>query len=262
MELRKAADILLRTQASPLTFLTPSVSSRWQCEIRHNFNGVHRRQLQRSFVSSSRRYALPLPNTTTSSAEKAEEPSKDDAPKSSPDWLSAGLGSNRTNRSSPTAQSKYRGPSSNSNDSSRSLNRGSSADDLLEALNKARQGSSSKFDFGRMANPRPQNDMADIMRNINESVAAPAAPKPPMRLTPTTGRTVLVGFGVDLGRAVRLLEQSCARNKVRRESAAQKFHERGGMKRKRLRRERWRKKFMLGFKSAISRVKHLKKQGW
>lgn len=83
-----------------------------------------------------------------------------------------------------------------------------------------------------------------------------------MRLTPKTGRTVNIGAGIDIGRGFRLLEQSCARNKVRSDFTKQRFHERGGLKRKRLRRERWRRRFMDGFKSTIARVKEMKRQGW
>jgi hypothetical protein len=83
-----------------------------------------------------------------------------------------------------------------------------------------------------------------------------------MRLTPSTGRTVTIGNGIDIGRGFRLLGQSCARNKVRADFTKQRFHERGGLKRKWLRRERWRRRFMAGFKAAIGRVKQLKNQGW
>ena len=91
------------------------------------------------------------------------------------------------------------------------------------------------------------------------------APKPvrvPIKLGPSTGRSVTVGAGIDVGRGFRLLEQSCARNKVRKDANTQRFHERGGLKRKRLRRERWRKKFLEGFKATVGRVKQLKNQGW
>ena len=84
----------------------------------------------------------------------------------------------------------------------------------------------------------------------------------PIKLNPSTGRSVTVGQGTDVGRGFRLLEMSCARNRVRRDQTAQRFHERGGLKRKRLRRERWRKRFMEGFQETCRRVRELKKQGW
>lgn len=84
----------------------------------------------------------------------------------------------------------------------------------------------------------------------------------PLNLGPSLGRTVKVGVGIDIGRAFKLLEQSCARNGVKRDFNKQRFHERPGLKRKRLQRERWRRKFMEGFKATVGRVKHLKNQGW
>ena len=86
--------------------------------------------------------------------------------------------------------------------------------------------------------------------------------KVPMRLNPSTGRSVQVGGGVDVGRAFNLLEMSCARNSVKHDFNYQRFHERGGLKRKRLRRQRWRKRFMEGFRATVMRVKQLKNQGW
>lgn len=235
MELRRAADALLRTQSS-FSFLTPSI--RWQPGLCNSIKGGHG-QIHRTFASSSRLSALPTGKSPTTEAKPAESSSE----QATPSWTSR----ERTSRFSPPGRME------------RTLNGGDSAKLLLDSLNEARS-SSPKFDFGRMADPRP--DVTDIMRNVNETVAAPPAPKEPMRLVPSTGRTIPVGTNVDIGRALRLLEQSCARNKVRSDFTRQRFHERGGLKRKRLRRERWKKKFMTGFKQYIDRVKLLKKQGW
>jgi len=49
---------------------------------------------------------------------------------------------------------------------------------------------------------------------------------------------------------------------VKADFAYQRYHERGGLKRKRLRRERWRKRFSEGFKATIARVRELTRQGW
>lgn len=81
-------------------------------------------------------------------------------------------------------------------------------------------------------------------------------------LKPSLGRTVEINSKIDVGRGFRLLEQSCARNKVRSDFTKQRFHERPGMKRKRLGRERWRRRFMEGFKAAIVKVKKMSRQGW
>lgn len=82
------------------------------------------------------------------------------------------------------------------------------------------------------------------------------------RLHPVIGRTVEVGGQVDIARGLALLSMKCATNKVKLDFNKQRFHERAGMKRKRLRRERWRVRFKEGFKATCSRVRDLAKQGW
>jgi len=150
------------------------------------------------------------------------------------------------------------------------FNGGDTAADLLSAMNSKfapRQPSTGKraFDLSRMLTP---GDLSPTERELSQAVLGSSVihespPRTPMKLGPSTGRTVQIGSGnVDIGRGFALLNMSCARNKVMRDVGRQRFHERGGLKRKRLRRERWRKKFMEGFKAAVGRVKALKKQGW
>lgn len=103
----------------------------------------------------------------------------------------------------------------------------------------------------------------DLMSFTAEETMIHKTIRPPVKLGPSTGRTVSVGAsGIDLPRGLRMLEQACARNRIRRDQTQQRFHERPGMKRKRLGRERWRRKFLEGFKATVARVKTLKKQGW
>lgn len=157
----------------------------------------------------------------------------------------------------------------------RKFNRGDSASDLLGALGSAGQprrapyapfNSRSGFDTSRMMTPgtdgqRERDVNLNVMMDASK-VHAPA-PRTPMKLGPSTGRTVEVGTGnVDIGRAFALLNMSCARNKVMRDLGRQRFHERPGLKKKRLARERWRRKFMEGFKSTLGRVRTLQRQGW
>lgn len=87
-------------------------------------------------------------------------------------------------------------------------------------------------------------------------------PQMDIRCVPRTGRTIRVGRNADLQRAFKLLELQCVRNRVAVDLNRQKFHERGGLKRKRLKGERWRKRFKRGFKAACERVTELRKQGW
>lgn len=86
----------------------------------------------------------------------------------------------------------------------------------------------------------------------------------PMRLGPNVGRTVKVNVArnMDVARAFRQLEINCRVNQVKQDAARQRFHERPGLKRKRVRSERWRRTFKEGFKGMIALVKKMKKQGW
>lgn len=107
--------------------------------------------------------------------------------------------------------------------------------------------------------------LSSMMRDLDRDLSPrPGSGKErvPFVLKPLTGRMVDINRSVDVGRAFKLLEQSCARNKVRADATRQRFYERGGLKRKRLRRERWRKRFMEGFKATVGRVKELRGQGW
>lgn len=82
------------------------------------------------------------------------------------------------------------------------------------------------------------------------------------RLRPVIGRTITLQGNVDVARALNLLNMKVSSNKVKADANKQRFHERPGLKRKRLRRERWRARFKQGFKATCSRVRELAKQGW
>ncbi|KAI1817945.1 hypothetical protein GGS20DRAFT_598283 [Poronia punctata] len=90
----------------------------------------------------------------------------------------------------------------------------------------------------------------------------PGVQPPPMRLVPRLGRTHYVSRNADVASVFKFLHHDVQRNQVKQDHRKQKFHERPGMKRKRLRSERWRKRFGHGFKAAVDRVNELKKQGW
>ncbi len=82
--------------------------------------------------------------------------------------------------------------------------------------------------------------------------------------SPSVGRTVEVvpERGMDLPRALRKLEIRIALNGVRKDQMKQRFHERPGMKRKRLRSERWRARFKRGFKAMVQKVQAMRNKGW
>lgn len=92
---------------------------------------------------------------------------------------------------------------------------------------------------------------------------------------PTTGRTVFLehaGRGSAASKqglsatsaqhAFQVLNRTIKDQKIKTLHYRQRFHERKGMMRKRLRMERWRTRFKKGFKATTSRVLELKKQGW
>ncbi|KFY62486.1 hypothetical protein V496_04574 [Pseudogymnoascus sp. VKM F-4515 (FW-2607)] len=260
MELRKCADALLRSQASPLTqFLAPPTATRWATSSL--------RLSQRAFSSSTRRYipdsnqTNPTPAPTNANRGTQKSP---DAQASSPSWAAGARSSSRIipskSSESDDADSWDSGISSNS-----------VAQDLLTGFNAGRKerGPNSplnqrkSLNLDRMLAPKVSNsDLKDVISNLTTSVTAPVPPKPALRLNARTGRSVVVAGGVDVGRSFNLLGMSCARNKVKVDFNRQKFHERGGLKRKRLKRERWQRRFMAGFKATVSRVKEMKRQGW
>lgn len=84
------------------------------------------------------------------------------------------------------------------------------------------------------------------------------------RLNPTYGRTVELDTarGRDIVRGIGMLGSLMARNKVKSDFNKQRFHERGGLKRKRLNSERWRARFKIGFREVVGRVSELTKKGW
>lgn len=84
----------------------------------------------------------------------------------------------------------------------------------------------------------------------------------PVRSVPATGRTVHVSGNVTAAKAFQFLNQRVVSNNIPFIATRQKFHERNGLKRKRLRMERWRARFKTGFHHTVTRVQHLARQGW
>ncbi|KAJ5642047.1 hypothetical protein N7490_006047 [Penicillium lividum] len=91
-----------------------------------------------------------------------------------------------------------------------------------------------------------------------------ASRKTELKLGPTLGRQIHVEpeRGVDLPAAIRMLEMTCSANKIKQQSIEQKFHVRKGMKRKELRRTRWRKLFKFSFNETVKKIQRMQAQGW
>ena len=84
----------------------------------------------------------------------------------------------------------------------------------------------------------------------------------PLRLDPYMGRSVPVASKIPLAQAIRRLDFKLRVNHVKSDLMYQRFHERAGLKRKRLKRERWRRRFREGFKAMVEQVQRMRKQGW
>ncbi|KAI1825931.1 hypothetical protein F4861DRAFT_143548 [Xylaria intraflava] len=106
-------------------------------------------------------------------------------------------------------------------------------------------------------------DLSDIAPQKSRFAFDPMpAPQANLRLVPRTGRTVHVKGNVDVAKSFKNLALQVAQNRLRHEARKQKFHERPGMKRKREKSARWQRRFRVGFRAAVSRVRELTAQGW
>ncbi|KAF2019402.1 hypothetical protein BU24DRAFT_419021 [Aaosphaeria arxii CBS 175.79] len=122
-------------------------------------------------------------------------------------------------------------------------------------------------------NLRPKGLMWENMTMPEDGAMTGSLPKAPAlreedmiypRLNPTTGRTVDLdpSKGRDIVRGIGMLGSLMARNKVKSDFNRQKFHERPGLRRKRLKTDRWRYRFKQGFEGMCGRVTELTKKGW
>ncbi|KAI0398461.1 hypothetical protein F5Y17DRAFT_4818 [Xylariaceae sp. FL0594] len=122
---------------------------------------------------------------------------------------------------------------------------------------------SSKGGLTEFASDLGEEDMLTTSDFKDEAQTTTAAPlRPPMRLAPRLGRTIHVKPNGDVAYAFKMLGREVALNGVPGLWRRQKFHERAGMRRKRVKHQRWVKKFRLGFKATVDRVLELKAQGW
>ncbi|KAH0534217.1 hypothetical protein FGG08_007193 [Glutinoglossum americanum] len=129
-------------------------------------------------------------------------------------------------------------------------------------------GTSRRVPTDRMLPPRSGSLLtsSDFLQNNTSLDELPPRPpaQPTIRLSPSTGRTVAVEprRGVDLARAFRNLDMMCRQNNVKQDFARQRFHERPGLKRKRLKSVRWRRNFMAGFREMVGKVDRMRRKGW
>lgn len=265
MEVRGLGDVFLRSRSPILSCLTPHFSARsWARHLcvdapstAHSFQ-AYSRCSKRTFASSSNTRTTPTPvskseyesGTNQSRVgggyptddlhrllEEFVPPKKQSTP-SVPPWSRDRIGTG-------LAQST-----------------GSSAMDVLSKMRGSRDRG--RVEASKMIDPKPA--IFDDAR-ISESVRAAVSTRVPQaqpRLGPSVGRSVLVEpeRGIDLGRAFRNLDINCFRNTVKADFMRQRFHERPGLKRKRLRTVRWRKRFKEGFRAMVSKVEEMRRSGW
>lgn len=110
------------------------------------------------------------------------------------------------------------------------------------------------------------------LSDLEKSQKAPLYERPidvKYRLRPVVGRTVELSTGndnaarnLDFAKALARLDMNIKVNRVAQDVRRQRFHERNGLKKKRLRSERWQRRFMDGFRATCKRVSELARQGW
>lgn len=278
MELRRLGDTLTRSRASPLlSLLAPSVpQSWWSSTATQTWHPtlVNPLAFHHGFHSTAGLYAgSSLPARDSSKAGDLDflEDSKSNPqkPVSSSSFqqrlkadprldnlLESALDSLPNQRKIPPSEPR------------------SSADMVEQAFagssvfSRERKQQGSFADGMLFPNPAPTSSPSITPRSGSEflttSVGAPRRAERLIRSRPSVGRTVEVNRekGMDFGTALRNLEIQCAVNRVRQDLQRQRFHERPGMKRKRLKSERWRRLFRESFKATVGRVKEMRRKGW
>lgn len=123
--------------------------------------------------------------------------------------------------------------------------------------------------FDDMAMPEARGGSGGVANKAVDAASALQAQQEKVfesypRLNPTYGRTVDLdpSRGRDIVRGIGMLGSLMARNKIKNDVNKQRFHERNGLKRKRLNSERWRARFKVGFRHVTARVSELTKKGW
>lgn len=264
MELFRASEALLRSSQPLLPFLAPAAyrtsTPRIAAPVARHCRGRAQCQTSRAFTTTHHRRQDDPPTSRAQSINDDISSLLDSS--LDLDGKSPTAPTSRTSRFS-SRDAQQNNPISRGLANEQQPNRDkSSVDDLIDSM-----GSPS---------PRSQKNTTsysadDISRMLDPlSTSNPGAPPaieddgPVMKLGPSLGRTVEVNpaRGMDVGRAFRTLEMQCARNSVKRDFMMQRFHERPGLKRKRLKSVRWRRNFKKNFQATVALVQKMTRQGW
>lgn len=168
----------------------------------------------------------------------------------------------------PTPNPAKRKPSESVDESSATMIEIAYQDSIRKRdANKYYQEIAPKMQFPplEMTGPDGRNIVSrDAYRTLENTQRTSKRAVRTVRSRPAVGRTIEVvpEKGVDFGRALRNLDISCSLNRVKLDLSRQRFHERPGMKRKRLKSERWRKMFKESFKATVMRVREMRRKGW
>ena len=288
MELRHLGDSFLKARAPLLSFLAPSVPRSWWSIASSRPAQTFLTQMTKD-PSSSFHTAACLSADSPFAAADNKKPQQN-VPKAKGSSAADIDSSGASSRSTTTLQAQSPFPQRASADQTVSSlldqtlanlpnpakrerstpNPPSSADNMQKAWSSfvdRRVGQRSPGQFAQnMKFPTPASRENDPSQSVVNDIRMRPNPraKRTVRPRPTIGRTVEVsrGRGHDLGKALRSLNILCAVNKVRADQIRQRFHERPGLKRKRLKSERWRKLFKESFRMTVARVQQMKKKGW
>ena len=285
MELRRLGDPFLRPRASPLlSFLAPSVSQSWwsiaASSPARSYPAANLRNSNSNFHTSACRGAesppvpadvekpqrnpsrLKTPNLADLSFLKKPQKDSSNAPPKSPSRRFAADQSvakllDQTLDSLPNPAKRE--PST--------PNIPTSADKTRKAMGSFLERERGARTPGQVAQsmdfPTPaDNPQVSILNNIRLMPAVRA--KRTIRSRPTVGRTIEVyqEGGQHVASALRRLDILCSVNRIRADLSRQRFHERPGLKRKRLKSERWRRMFKASFKMTVARVQEMRRKGW
>ena len=285
MELRRIGDVLLRSRASPLLpFLAPSIPSAWLSLPSHGqlLTATTKTPLcPRRFVSCTSSPQASSPAAALHPEEDEDNPplepsNGNPASDSQPapgnsrlelvDKLVDETLSGRTPVTAHTRTSRFKSPSAQAeNRRETSADAAKSAWEVF-APRSDRDRRNSSFDTSKMLTPNDPSSLQSISDSMRSSLVkrnVPLAPRT-IRLSPSVGRSVEVdpNKGVNFAAGLTKLDIILKQNKVKSDFNKQRFHERPGLKRKRLKSERWRRRFKDGFKAIISKVETMRRQGW
>lgn len=127
---------------------------------------------------------------------------------------------------------------------------------------RLRQGSIAS---GMMMRGSDRNASVRVSNEVSEDMTANIFRKRAVRTIksrPSLGRTIEINGNVDIAKGLIMLKRLVTKNRIKRDLQTQKFYERPGLKRKRLRRERWRARFKETFHKTVEKVKAMKRMGW